>query len=70
MKIWKRKFLKRILQLNTQRDEEVFDENAGVFPSEDTRMEVDQEEVKEESTSHFLSREIGEDSSCIVLTIR
>ena len=26
-------------------------------------MEVDQEEAKEESTPHFLSREIGEDST-------
>ena len=41
----------------------VFDENAGVFPSEDTKMEVDQEEAKDESASHFLSREIGEDSA-------
>ena len=45
------------------KDEEVFDENAGVFPSEDTKMEVDQEEAKDESASHFLSREIGEDSA-------
>ena len=49
------------------KNEEVFDENAGVFPSENTRMEVDQEEVKEESTSHFLSREIGEDSNASYL---
>ena len=45
------------------KDEEVFDENAGAFPSEDTKMEVDQEEAKDESASHFLPREIGEDSA-------
>ena len=33
------------------------------FPSEEPRMEVDQEEAKEESTPHFLSREKGEDST-------
>ena len=49
------------------KDEEVFDENAGVFPSEDTKMEVDQEEAKDESASHFLSREIGEDSAASYL---
>ena len=36
---------------------------AGVFPSEEQKMEVDQEEAKEESTPHFLSREKGEDST-------
>ena len=36
---------------------------AGVFPSEEQKMEVDQEEAKEESTPYFLSREIGEDST-------
>ena len=45
------------------KDEEVFDESAGIFPSDDTKMEVDQEEAKDESASHFLSREIGEDSA-------
>ena len=40
------------------KDEEVFDENTGVFPSEDMKMEVDQEEAKDESAPHFLSREI------------
>ena len=33
------------------------------FPSEEPKMEVDQEEAKEESTPHFLSREKGEDST-------
>ena len=47
--------------------EEVFDENAGTFPSESTKMEVDQEEAKDESTSHFLSREIDEDSAASYL---
>ena len=45
------------------KDEEVFDENTGVFPSEDMKMEVDQEEAKDESAPHFLSREIGENSA-------
>ena len=45
------------------KEEEIFDEDAGVFPSEEPKMEVDQEEAKEESTPHFLSREIGEDST-------
>ena len=45
------------------KEEEIIDENAGVFPSEEPKMEVDQEEAKEESTPHFLSREIGEDST-------
>ena len=45
------------------KDEEVFDENTGIFPSEEPKMEVDQEEVKEESAPYFLSREIGEDSA-------
>ena len=45
------------------KDEEVFDENAGIFPSEEPKMEVDQEEAKDESAPHFLSREIGEDSA-------
>ena len=49
------------------KDEEVFDENAGVFPSEDTKMEVDQKEAKDESASHFLSRKIGEDSAASYL---
>ena len=50
------------------KDEEVFDENAGIFPSEEPKMEVDQEEAKEESTPYFLSREIGEDSAASYLT--
>ncbi|CAK9109931.1 unnamed protein product [Durusdinium trenchii] len=45
------------------KEQEIFDEDAGVFPSEELKMEVDQEEAKEESTPHFLSREIGEDST-------
>ena len=45
------------------KEKEIFDEDAGVFPSEEPKMEVDQEEAKEESTPHFLSREIGEDST-------
>ena len=49
------------------KEEEVFDENAGIFPSEEPKMEVDQEEAKEESTPHFLSREIGEDSAASYL---
>ena len=49
------------------KDEDVFDENTGVFPSGDMKMEVDQEEAKDESTSHFLSREIGEDSAASYL---
>ena len=49
------------------KDEEVFDENAGIFPSEEPKMEVDQEEAKEESTPYFLSREIGEDSAASYL---
>ena len=49
------------------KDEEFFDENAGVYPSEDTKMEVDQEEAKDESASYFLSREIGEDSAASYL---
>ena len=39
----------------------------GTFPSEGPKMEVDQEEAKEESTPHFLSREIGEDSAASYL---
>ena len=50
-----------------EKDEEMFDENAGTFPSEGPKMEVDQEEAKEESTPHFLSREIGEDSAASYL---
>ena len=45
------------------KDEEVFEENAGIFPSEEPKMEVDQEEAKDESAPYFLSREIGEDSA-------
>ena len=53
--------------VETEKDEEMFDENAGTFPSEGPKMEVDQEEAKEESTPHFLSREIGEDSAASYL---
>ena len=53
--------------VETEKDEEMFDENAGTFPSEGPKMEVDQEETKEESTPHFLSREIGEDSAASYL---
>ena len=53
--------------MNSSKDEEVFDENTGVFPSEDMKMEVDQEEAKDESAPHFLSREIGEDSTASYL---
>ena len=49
------------------KEEEAFDENAGIFPSEDPRMEVDQEEAKDESASYFLSREIGQDSAASYL---
>ena len=49
------------------KEEEVLDENAGVFPSDDTKMEVDQEEAKDESAPYFLSREIGEDSAASYL---
>ena len=45
------------------KEQEIFNKDAGVFPSEEPKMEVDQEEAKEESTPHFLSREIGEDST-------
>ena len=44
------------------KEQEIFNKDAGVFPSEEPKMEVDQEEAKEESTPHFLSREKGEDS--------
>ena len=67
MRIWKRRFLKKILQLNQQKDEEFFDENAGTFPSEELKMEVDQEEAKEKSAPYFLSGEIGEDSTASCL---
>ena len=50
-----------------EKDEEMFDENAGAFPSEGLKMEVDQEEAKDESAPHFLSREIGEDSAASYL---
>ena len=53
--------------VETEKDEEMSDENAGTFPSEGPKMEVDQEEAKEESTPHFLSREIGEDSAASYL---
>ena len=45
------------------KEQEILNKDAGVFPSEESRMEVDQEEAKEESTPHFLSREKGEDST-------
>ena len=45
------------------KEQEIFNKDAGVFPSEEPKMEVDQEEAKEESTPHFLSREKGEDST-------
>ena len=50
-----------------EKDEEMFDESAGAFPSEGPKMEVDQKEAKEESTPYFLSREIGEDSAASYL---
>ena len=56
------KFLKKILQLNLKRKKKYL-MRMHVFPSEEPKMEVDQEEAKEESTPHFLSREIGEDSA-------
>ena len=49
-----------------EKDEEMFDD-AGAFPSEGPKMEVDQEEAKEESTPYFLSREIGEGSAASYL---
>ena len=45
------------------KEQEILNKDAGVFPSEESKMEVDQEEAKEESTPHFLSREKGEDST-------